>query len=100
MEFSTLVISSAEHLAGEPAMLFKAYYRRASAFEKLEKYASAKADLEVCRKMQPYNLDVTKALNRMKEALDHEEKMKKAQNMITPQKLIANLEEFKEKGNT
>jgi tetratricopeptide (TPR) repeat protein len=46
IEFSTCVVSNAEHLKNHPNMLFKAHYRRGCAYEKIEKYKLAKKDLQ------------------------------------------------------
>ena len=44
-------------------------------------------------------MDVTKALNRVKEAINHEELEAKTRNMLTPLKLLNELEEHKIRGN-
>lgn len=99
IEFSTFVVNNADHLSKDQNLLFKAYYRRALAYEKNEKYKKAKLDLEACKSIQPYNLEVTKALNRMREALAHEEQLEKIKSKPSAEKLTNLLEEFKVKGN-
>ena len=99
IEFSTLVLNSSEHLKNEQNLLFKAYYRRGVAYEKSERYKKAFKDLEVWKSIQPYSLDVTKALNRVREALKHEEQLEKIKSKPSATKLTNMLEEFKVKGN-
>ena len=99
IEFSTLVIDSADHLSKDQSLLFKAYFRRGVAYEKNEKYKKAKEDLEWCKNAQPYNLEVTKALNRVREAVAHEEQLEKIKLKPSATKLTNLLEEFKSKGN-
>ena len=99
IEYATLVINHADHLKSDPTILFKAYFRRGCAYEKIEKYSKAKDDLEYCRQKQPFNMDVTTHLNHVKDALSHEEKEKNTRSMMSSQKLLNTLEEHKIKGN-
>lgn len=99
IEFSTKVIACEGSLENDPNMLFKAYYRRGLAYEKIEKYTLANSDMQYCKQKQPFNMDVTKAVTRIKSALDHEEMEKKARSMMSPETLKSKLEASKKLGN-
>ena len=80
--------------------MYKAYYRRGLAYERAEKYSKAKDDIQYCRQKRPLDTDVSKALNRIKEAIAYHEREEKTRSMMSPQKLQKELDKIKNQGNT
>ena len=99
IEFSSLVIANAEHLKHHQNILYKAYFRRGCAFEREEKYKKANKDIQYCREKNPYDLDVMKRLNHIKDALNHEKEEIKTRSLMPSHKLRKRLEEHKKDGN-
>lgn len=55
--------------------------------------------MQFCREKQPFNVEVSKKLKHIKEALEHEEQERNARSKISGAKLKTKLEEHKNKGN-
>ena len=79
-EFCSKVLGHSESLllSGHSHLVIKAHLRRGFVYERDERFKKAFADFEQVRKLDPYNVENSKALKRCQEALNHLEIEKKS----------------------